>query len=101
MSAKQRKEEQARRDEARFRMDAMSAARALMDTPQGQAFAWLTLRDNLRAEGPASKGRRMLAWDMLDALVIANREGTIQMLERYYQPRLGTHAEEEEGGGEE
>jgi hypothetical protein len=85
MSARDRAAREASRNQEQFTRDAMDAAAALMDSSKGQALAWFLLRDSLRAEGPGSKGRRALAWDFLDALMVANRDGTLIMLKRHYQ----------------
>lgn len=101
MSAKERAQRAAEQQDRRFVTAAMEGLRQALASPDGRAFVWWLYAENADAEGPGSKGRRIVSREVLRAARIADFENLQIMREEYEKPRLGARAEaEEEDEGE-
>lgn len=99
MSARDRAEKNAKQRDQRFWAAAKEGMRQAMESPDGRAMVWAIYSENADAEGKGSKGRRIIARDLLRAASLANWLGVQIMREEWEQPRLGVaqEADPEEG----
>lgn len=87
MSAKDRARQRAEQRERKLISSAMEGLRQCLDSPDGRAFLWWFYADNADVEGEGSKGRRLVARDLLNSARIANFEGLQLMREEWEKPR--------------
>lgn len=88
MSAKDRARQRAEQRERKLVASAIEGIRQCLDSPDGRAFLWWFYADNADAEGQGSKGRRMVAREILKAARVANFEGLQIMREEWEKPRM-------------
>lgn len=100
MSAKDRAERSAKTHEQRFISAAMEGLRQCLNSPDGRAFLWWLYSENADADGDkTSRGRRVVAREVLRAARLADFEALQIMREEWEKPRLPTLRGEAEAEG--